>query len=531
MKTYQSFSTRKTSQQEPIPGKNMVRNNADGFAFAVDEWTRLDRFLVLGSEGGTYYIKERELTKHNAENVLKCIEFDGVRVVKRIEEISVSGRAPKNDPALFALAMAFKLGGRATRQAAAKTFPKVARIGTHLFHFVAFAEQFGGWGRLTRETIANWYNDMKPGKLAYQVVKYQQRDGWSHRDVLRLAHPNPASETHNAIYHYVTKGTLQSGDEHLSIISAFEQAKRAENKDEIVKLIYHYGLTREMVPTKWLNAPDVWEALLEKMPLTAMIRNLGKMTNVELLVPMSQAVLTVCSKLRDKEYIHKSRVHPLAVLVALKIYQQGHGMRGSLTWTPVRQIVDSLDNTFYAAFDNVESTGKRIMLALDVSGSMVAPISGMPLSCREASAALALTTARTEQNYMFTMFSSGRVFGGNGLSPLDISPRQRLDDVIKRISGLPFGGTDCALPMLYAAQNNLKIDTFVVYTDNETWAGNIHPCQALQMYRERMSIPAKLVVVGMTSNGFSIADPDDAGMLDVVGFDTATPQVVANFMK
>jgi 60 kDa SS-A/Ro ribonucleoprotein len=34
----------------------------------------------------------------------------------------------------------------------------------------------------------------------------------------------------------------------------------------------------------------------------------------------------------------------------------------------------------------------------------------------------------------------------------------------------------------------------------------------------------------MASNGFSIADPDDAGMLDVVGFDTATPQVIAGFV-
>ena len=31
------------------------------------------------------------------------------------------------------------------------------------------------------------------------------------------------------------------------------------------------------------------------------------------------------------------------------------------------------------------------------------------------------------------------------------------------------------------------------------------------------------------ANGFTIADPNDAGMLDVVGFDTATPQVISDF--
>ena len=100
---------------------------------------------------------------------------------------------------------------------------------------------------------------------------------------------------------------------------------------------------------------------------------------------------------------------------------------------------------------------------------------------------------------------------------------------MKQISGLPFGGTDCALPMLWALKHRVPVDVFVVLTDSETWAGKIHPVQALRQYREQTGIPAKLIVVGMVSNGFSIADPDDAGMLDVVGFDTAAPQVMSQF--
>jgi 60 kDa SS-A/Ro ribonucleoprotein len=118
-----------------------------------------------------------------------------------------------------------------------------------------------------------------------------------------------------------------------------------------------------------------------------------------------------------------------------------------------------------------------------------------------------------------------------GLTPLAISPRQRLDDVVKTVSNLPFGGTDCALPMLYAQAQELEIDTFAIYTDSETWAGSIHPAQALLDYRQASGIAARLVVVGMVSNGFSIADPADPGMLDVVGFDTATPQLISDFAQ
>jgi 60 kDa SS-A/Ro ribonucleoprotein len=40
-----------------------------------------------------------------------------------------------------------------------------------------------------------------------------------------------------------------------------------------------------------------------------------------------------------------------------------------------------------------------------------------------------------------------------------------------------------------------------------------------------------MVVVAMVANEFSVADPNDAGQLDVVGFDTATPQLIADFAR
>jgi 60 kDa SS-A/Ro ribonucleoprotein len=117
------------------------------------------------------------------------------------------------------------------------------------------------------------------------------------------------------------------------------------------------------------------------------------------------------------------------------------------------------------------------------------------------------------------------------LTPLNITPSMRLDDAVSAVSNLPFGGTDCALPMLYALEKHMKVDAFVVYTDSETWAGSLHPVQALREYRAKSGIAAKLVVVGMVSNGFSIADPNDGGMLDVVGFDAAAPAVIADFIR
>jgi 60 kDa SS-A/Ro ribonucleoprotein len=148
---------------------------------------------------------------------------------------------------------------------------------------------------------------------------------------------------------------------------------------------------------------------------------------------------------------------------------------------------------------------------------------------------MALMTAATEENYHISGFTArdsthGWTQGAN-LTPLPLSPGMRLDDAVRAVENLPFGGTDCALPMQHALEQGLSVDAFVVYTDSETWAGKIHPAQALREYRRQTGIPAKLVVVGMVSNGFSIADPNDGGMLDVVGFDAAAPAVIADFIR
>ena len=206
MSYLKSFTTRQTPQGRLIPGAGQVPNSAGGYAWAVDEWARLDRFLVLGSDGGTYYITEQALTRENAEAVVRCLQVDGPRVVRRIIEISEAGRAPKNEPAIFALALAAGLGDELTRRAAFEALPRVCRIGTHLFHFARFVEQFRGWGRGLRKAIAAWYDTRPAADLAYQAIKYQQRDGWSHRDLLRLAHVKAPDEQHQAIYYWMTRG-------------------------------------------------------------------------------------------------------------------------------------------------------------------------------------------------------------------------------------------------------------------------------------------------------------------------------------
>lgn len=519
-----------TPQSQPLEGQ--VKNSAGGYSYAVDKWALLERFLILGSEGGTYYIKEEELTERNAKNLIECIKEDANLVVHILTDISNNGRAVRNTPALFALAMVQKYGTDKDKQLAYTMLSVVARTGYHWLMWAQYSKNLAGTGMGWRKAVARLLNNMDENKLAYQFIKYQQREGMSQRDLLRLAHPKPEDTPHDLLYQYVTKGWtwMYKPDGMPDIIWNAEIAKTA-GVDKIAAMARD-GLPREAIPTQHLNDIKVWEALLPSMPLHATVRNLGKMTSIGLIKPMSDAEQSIVEKLSSQDYIHRSRLHPLSILVALKTYSQGKGMRGSLNWSPSRAVLDALDKAFYMSFANVEPSRERYLLALDVSGSMNVDIAGLPLSAREAASAMAMVVAATEPAYhtiAFTSNGSDRPFSNSEVIPFNISPRERLDDIIRRTNGLPFRGTDCALPMIYADKEGMLIDKFVVITDSETWAGDIHPSEALRQYRRKWNAGAKLIVVATTSNGFSIADPNDLGMLDVVGFDTTVPQVISSF--
>lgn len=549
MRKYDQFNVNTTPQSEEIPGRDMVENNAGGFVFKLDKWAQLDRFLILGAESSTYYSGKRALVLGNAKVSLKCLAEDGKRFVDRVVQVSHEGLAAKNDQAVFLMALACTMGSEDIRPYAFKNLPKVARFSTPLFHFVAYREQVGGgWGRGMSRAVEDWYLQKGPEWLARQVSKYRQRDGWSHGDLLRLSHIKAPDEEYRAIFRYILgkEGAVDalSGTPALEYLAAVESLKglstSAQDQKTLLKLVEEHRMPMEVIPTD-LRSEGVYRLMMQNYGMTALLRNLGNLGKKGILEPGNwDDIIFVCGRLTDEEAIRKGRLHPLNIMTALWTYKSGRSMKGSGTWEVVPEVREALEDAFFSSFGNVTPAGKRTMLALDVSGSMGAgTIGGSPLNPREASAAMMMVTRKTEPMTMVTAFTSS---GGGGwwnnsgggadaLSPLDIGRATSIDETIKKVSGLPFGATDCAAPMLWALREKKEFDTFVVYTDNETWAGNAHPCQALQRYRKEMGIPARLIVVGMTATEFSIADPEDGGMMDVVGFDSSAPALMNAFSR
>lgn len=517
MQDYAINSIGETHQNEKAK-KGQKKNSAGGYSFKLDDFARLRRFLILGSDSNTFYATKQKLTQENVKSLDKALGKDYVRAIDTIVDINVQGLAPKVDSQIFALAYASVNGKKDVRKYALSHLTKVCRTGTHLFMFLQYRKQLGGkWGTLMREAVKAWYNQ-PVDKVALQVVKYRNREGWTHLDALRLSHPTPASEVQDAIFKFAKDGTVSSAAP--AIIHDHFRMSHATSNNDVIDIIKEVpGIPRESIPTQYLKDPLVWESMLPGMPMTAMIRNIRNMAKYGVF-NNKKNVDIVCDKLTSEDLIRKARVHPIHILLALGAYKP---FNGSADHPVNMKIVGALDEAFHLAFHNAEPTGKRILIGLDVSSSMDWGEVATGITPCVASSAMCLVTAATENCEIYGFTTSFRRMKFNrGYS---------IEQAIRETKSMSFGGTDCSLPMEYARKYKKKVDAFIIYTDSETWAGRIHPFQSLKKYRAETGINAKLIVVGMVSNGFTIADPSDPGMLDVVGFDASAPVLMNNFIK
>ncbi|MFC3831918.1 MULTISPECIES: RNA-binding protein Rsr [Deinococcus] len=508
-----------------------VANSAGGFVYALSDEARLTRFLILGTDGGTFYATERGHTLQATEFVKTFVQVDAARALAVTLDVIRTNRAPKADPALLVLALVAKTApDAAVRKAAWDALPEVARTGTMLLHFLAFADTLGGWGRLTRRGVARVYEDVPVERLALWAVKYKARDGWSQADALRKAHPKTADAGRNAVLRFMVDGVLPDvgdiSEPALRVIEGHLLAQSVSTDRDAATLMRGFGLPIEAIPTH-LRGAEVYRAAMETNGLTWLLRNLGNLGRVGVLsVNDREVVKAVVERVTDPQALKRGRIHPLDALKARLVYAQGRGVKGKGEWLPVPRVVDALEEAFYAAFGTVRPAGTRHLLGLDVSGSMtMGAVGGVPgLTPNMAAAAMSMVALRTELDALTMGFA--REF-----RRLGITPKDTLDGAMRKAQDASFGATDTARPMLWAAEQGVKVDTFVVYTDNETWAGNVHPTVALDRYRQKTGIAARLIVVGLTATKFTIADPNRADMLDVVGFDTAAPAVMTDFAR
>lgn len=524
MNTYQNYIHKQTQpkHQTEQDRPDQVQNNAGGYAFKISDVNRLNRFLILGTTGGTYYCSEKEYTKDNLDFVISMIKLKGISIVEEALRVSEGGLSPKQSPFIITLALCFVHGDNATKHAASKYFNRIIRTGKQLLEFVGYVKSYRSLGRLVRTTISNWYNNHS--NLPLQVTKYRNNNTSkvsSHDKVLKLAHIKPKDNKVNTLFNWVLNKNeitpeieLEMSDkEYFRLPLSLHCISKSTTEESLLNIIRLYSPTMDMIPTTRLSE-EVYKELIPNLPLNTLLRNINNISRKGIINGDIKDI--IIDKFSNKEAIQKARLHPLNILLASLNFKDVN--------SDIRTVVD---NMFIDSFKECQPINKKISLNFDVSGSMKGSMvnGSKTLNAISACAAYGLVLKKLEKtnidSYQFD----------HTYTSFDLRSDDNIESVIRKATDRPFGNTDCSLPMTYATKNNIYYDCFIVMTDNETWYGSIHPYQALKEYRKKVNKNAKLIVLATSSTEFSIADPNDTGMLDICGFSSDVFQVINSFLS
>lgn len=526
----QKTSVYKARTPQPVSTKvdeKQVKNQQGFYVFQTEAWNQLSRFLIMGTTAPTYHAGTKNIDK-NVRVLEKLVKEDAVRVINTVLLYDQQGRLIKKQPAIFVIAYVLTSAeDLVARKDAVYVASQVIRTGRDISSLVEeiVALKGGTFSRLSRQAVAYWYN-MPVDRLAYQVVKYRNTGQFSHRNVLRLAHPVPRTEEHVPVFKYLT-GKLTGGEGEMpQVIYTFELLNRMANEgrlDEKVlcNTIRNERLTHEMVPTQFKNSPKVWEVLAEDMPFTATVWNLSTFSRLGLLKEFSDFERMILARLRNKEQIEKSRIHPFKLLVAIRNYEKGSGFRN--TWNVNNRVVEALEEALYISLQNVENTGTRYGLVVDTSGSMtMGNVIGSDIQPIEVAGAMAAINCRQGDAVVLGV--------NNHITKLPITKSSGIADVVRMIRNCGGYTTNLGLGIEYFLNNRIKVDCLIYYTDNEINQGR-HPVQLFDKYKSTVNQDAKIVCVAMTANDFTIFPDGRGDVLNIAGFDANAPQVIEEFVK
>ncbi|XP_061192271.1 RNA-binding protein RO60-like [Saccostrea echinata] len=561
------------SQNKRI-SRNQLQNQVGGYVYQNNPEGQLRSFICTGSSSRNYRVRSHEPRLEDVPCVSQLIQQGkGKNIVQLLIHFSEGYRTRKDDPLLFVLAICCRSNDIETKKSGYSALNSICRIPTQLFRFLDFYKKIGiaqllskGWGSAHRKAICDWYlsygtDEGKLKLLALHITKYCKRYGWRHKNVIRLAHLKVKEE--NPVLKYLVivavKGKKyadstkflqkQMEQEHfqnsllkeiVDILSVIEIAKITKDVAQTKRLILKHRLVREQLPTSCLNDIGIWLALARHMPLTALVRNLGKMSKLELFKRRTSAEEEICfeehliiDKLKNKELLAKEMVHPFTYMLALSQYKKGENHSGKLKWPVYPQICSALEEGLYLSFINIKPTKKRFLLALDISKAMEESVNvvGAPtLQALEVAAFMSTLAIKTENN------CEAIVFKGENVDVLPVSSSNTIEEVTENIRTLAHPMTDIpadpSWPFKYAIEKKKEYDIFVIYTDSNASLGNPHPSQALQFYRQATgNKEVRLVVCNLACSDVSIGDTEDPLTLTVCGFDSYVPQIISDFLN
>ena len=494
-------------------------NNAGGKAYSMAPKHALAQMVATGCLNGTFYTKSEDQLK----NILSLVtEVEPEFVAK----VAVYGRKKafmKDTPALLVA----WLSCNGHNKLASEIFTQVIDNGKMLRNYVQIMRS----GRLGRKSLGNgkiqpkgliraWLRERSDEYLFYASVGKNP----SLADIVKMVHPKPHSKEREAFYGYLL-GKKYSKKNLSKTIKDYEKFKTSGGK-VAPKVNFQMLTSLSLEDSHWEKIAKDAKWMMTRMNLNTFQRHgVFKKENM---------VKMIADRLKDRDQIVKSRCFPYQLLSAYL------NINSDMPY----DIKESIQDAMEIAVDNIPQyttkNGKpaKIWIFPDVSGSMRQSITGGYESSRSVIQCLhvaALTSAciqRRNPSAGIIPFAC-RLFNDS----INLNGRDSIMTNTQRLTGLPGGGTDCALPLAYLNDKKESGDLVIYISDNESWVERSrywsHSSTSAQHEWERFkkrNPKAKMINIDIVPNtSTQVKERND--VLNIGGFSDVVFDVIGDFVK
>jgi 60 kDa SS-A/Ro ribonucleoprotein len=517
-----------SSATSQLPRADAV-NEAGGRAYRLPRRHALAHLAATGCFNGTYYSAADDQL---AALLALVDQVDDNLFLAKLAVYSRERAFMKDMPAALLLVLS-------RRDAALfhRAFERVVdngRVLRTLFQMLR-SGQFGrkGLSYALQRAFQRWLNRAGVGQLLAASIGNDP----SLRDVLRLARPTPPDNARRALFGWLTcrpvekwaPATLADLPEEVGGLIAFRQA---ETEAEQVALLERYRFRWDLLADA-ARGPSVWKAIARQMGTQALRMNLNTLLRHDVFTDDPTMVAHIAGRLADAEAVRKAQQFPYQYLAAYLNAEEA---------LPAA-IRNALHQAAEIACGNVPALPGPVVIGLDVSGSMQAPVTGhrghgatSKVRCVDVAALFAAAVLRRNPDSVVIPFDTAAY-------RVNVDPADSMLSLARHLAGYGGGGTNCALP-LAEANGALRERPFagcVLVRDCESWVGvGRHGSTGVMTgWRRFVKNQARLQGAGAAAPKLVCIDiqpyatvqaPDRDDILNVGGFSDAVFSVVAAFL-
>ena len=488
--------------------ENLTTNHEGAVAYRITAEQALAQLISVGFLDNKYYTSAEE----QLEMVKKLCSESSPEFVAACAVYS-SEQGMKDMPVVL-LGLLRQMSLPLFKQ----TFPIVIRDGGRLRTFVGAlrAGQFGSKNLNTvgMNLIEQWFNSRTP----LQVWRQSVGNNPSLSNVMALAHPAPGTDV-----------------ERQAVYTLLRKNKKTENLPQEIKNYYEFvkdQVNNEMPRAGFMRmkalalTPQNWIKLSDQMSWTELRMNINLLEKNKVL-DNPEALAKIVTKLTNPEEVKRSRVFPYQIYTS---------------YENTKHVV--LRNALQTALDhsvaNVPELPGNVVLAVDVSYSMTAPVNGNtiknknsktpnnPMTCARVAAIMAMAFYKKNPTAKVYTFDS---------SPVEYTSRLNShDSIVTNMDKLKFtsGGTDIACTMNAVLGKQQPVDYMIIFSDyenNDQYKEKGGTASALAWKKIKSKNPnARLIMIDLMGARTAQVPIEDKDTLYISGFSDGLFSAVKNWM-